>query len=235
MLSGLGGNDSIDGGAGNDTLSGGDGNDTLVGGTGSDNMNGGLGDDLYIVDSAGDVAGEVAAGIDTVQSSVTHTLSVNLENLTLTGAAAINGTGNTKDNVITGNGADNVLSGLAGNDRFITGGGNDALIGGDGNDVFQFDSPLVADNFVTIVDFTLRSDSIALSTTVFSQAGPVGALAANAFFLGAAAGDADDRIGYNSATGNFLYDADGNGAQVGVAFASAAPGLAMTAGQFTIV
>jgi Ca2+-binding RTX toxin-like protein len=222
VLSGLGGNDSIDGGAGNDTLSGGDGNDTLVGGTGSDNMNGGLGDDLYIVDSAGDVAGEVAAGIDTVQSSVT-------------GAAAINGTGNTKDNVITGNGADNVLSGLAGNDRFITGGGNDALIGGDGNDVFQFDSPLVADNFVTIVDFTLRSDSIALSTTVFSQAGPVGALAANAFFLGAAAGDADDRIGYDSATGNFLYDADGNGAQVGVAFASAAPGLAMTAGQFTIV
>ena len=142
-----------------------------------------------------------------------HTLSANLENLTLTGAAAINGTGNTKDNVITGNGADNVLSGLAGNDRFITGGGNDALIGGDGNDIFQFDSPLVADNFVTIVDFTLRSDSIALSTTVFSQAGPVGALAANAFFLGAAAGDADDRIGYDSATGNFLYDADGNGAQ----------------------
>ena len=70
---------------------------------------------------------------------------------------------------------------------------------------------------------------------MFSQAGPVGALAANAFFLGAAAGDADDRIGYDSATGNFLYDADGNGAQVGVAFASAAPGLAMTAGQFTIV
>ena len=96
VLSGLDGNDTLNGGAGNDTLSGGDGNDTLDGGTGSDNMNGGLGDDLYIVDSAGDVAGEVAGGIDTVQSSVTHTLSTNMENLTLTGAAAINGTGNAK-------------------------------------------------------------------------------------------------------------------------------------------
>jgi len=235
VLSGLAGNDSLEGGAGNDTLSGGDGNDTLNGGTGSDNMNGGLGNDLYIVDSAGDVAGEVAGGVDTVQSSVTHTLSTNMENLTLTGAAAINGTGNANGNVITGNGADNVLSGLAGNDRLITGGGNDALIGGDGNDIFQFDTPLVADNFVTVVDFTVGSDSIALSSAIFSQAGPVGALAANAFFLGAAAADADDRIGYDSATGNFVYDVDGNGAQLGVAFGSAAPGLAMTATQFTIV
>ena len=32
-----------------------------------------------------------------------------MENLTLTGAAAINGTGNTLDNVITGNSGNNVL------------------------------------------------------------------------------------------------------------------------------
>src|SRR5688500_14495596 len=77
--------DTLDGGAGNDTLDGGDGNDTLIGGTGADSMNGGLGDDLYVVDDAGDIAGEVGGGIDTVQSSVTHTLSTNLENLTLIG------------------------------------------------------------------------------------------------------------------------------------------------------
>ena len=42
-----------------------------------------------------------------------------LENLTLTGAAAINGTGNAKDNVIIGNGANNVLTGLDGNDTLM--------------------------------------------------------------------------------------------------------------------
>jgi hypothetical protein len=116
ILNGGSGNDTLDGGGGDDTLDGGDGNDTLNGGAGADSMSGGLGDDVYIVDNAGDIAAEVAGGTDTVQSLVTHALSVNLENLTLTGAATIDGTGNAKDNVINGNGGNNVLSGLGGND-----------------------------------------------------------------------------------------------------------------------
>jgi len=72
-------------------------------------------------------------------------------------------------------------------------------------------------------------------TPTFVSAGPVGGLAANALFLGGAAGDAEDRIGYDSATGSLLHDADGNGAQAAVAFGSVTPGLAMTANQFTIV
>ena len=68
-------------------------------------------------------------GIDTVQSTITYTLGSNLENLTLTGTTAINGTGNTLDNVLTGNSAANVLTGNA---------GNDTLIGGTGNDVYRF-------------------------------------------------------------------------------------------------
>jgi Ca2+-binding RTX toxin-like protein len=151
-LSGGGGSDLLDGGGGNDTLNGGDGNDTLIGnsgddvlaggyghdildgGTGADNMNGGFGDDLYIVDNIGDVAGEVAGGIDTVQSSISWTLSVNLEDLTLTGLANINGTGNARDNWISGNGGNNVLSGLGGHDWLKGEGGADTLFGGDGND-----------------------------------------------------------------------------------------------------
>ena len=74
-LSGLDGNDTLIGGAGNDTLTGGDGNDRLDGGTGADSMNGGLGNDTYIVDNVGDVAGEVAGGVDTVLASVTYTLA----------------------------------------------------------------------------------------------------------------------------------------------------------------
>ncbi|CAN5202802.1 hypothetical protein BH10PSE6_BH10PSE6_14240 [soil metagenome] len=234
-LSGLAGDDTLIGGSGNDALSGGDGNDTVNGGTGADNMNGGLGNDLYIVDNAGDVAGEVASGLDTVQSSVTHTLSTNLENLTLTGSAAINGTGNDRANAIIGNSADNILSGLAGNDTLSSGGGNDIMSGGDGNDTFLFDQPLIADNFITISDFTVGFDRIALDLTTFTAVGPVGPLAAAAFFSGAAALDADDRIGYNGATGNLLYDADGNGAGAAVAFASMTPGIGITAVDFTVI
>lgn len=129
------------GGSGNDTLTGNSANNVLDGGAGADNLNGSFGDDLYIVDNVGDIAGEVAGGVDTVQSSVTHTLSVNLENLTLTGSDPSNGTGNdSRDNVIIGNGAANILSGLAGNDNLTGNNGDDTLHGGTGNDTLQGNS-----------------------------------------------------------------------------------------------
>ena len=122
------------------TLSGFAGNDTLDGGGGGDALFGGEGDDLYVVDHAGDVGFEASAawGIDLVQSSVSHTLGTNLDNLTLTGADAINGTGNGLTNVIAGNGAANQLFGLAGADTLNGGAGNDALDGGAGDDAFVF-------------------------------------------------------------------------------------------------
>ena len=128
------GNDTLMGLGGNDRLRGLGGNDLLNGGTGIDTMDGGFGNDTYVVDNVLDIAAEVAGGVDLVLSSVSYTLSTNLENLTLTGALAINGTGNAKNNTIIGNGANNVLSGLDGNDRIIGGLGNDAIVGGNGND-----------------------------------------------------------------------------------------------------
>jgi hypothetical protein len=71
---------------------------------------------------------------DTLTASVTTTLAANVENLTLTGTSAINGTGNTGNNILTGNTASNSLSGRAGNDILIGGGGDDSLNGGAGND-----------------------------------------------------------------------------------------------------
>ncbi|MFN9402809.1 MAG: furin, partial [Dolichospermum sp.] len=88
------GNNVITGNGANNTLDGGAGNDTLNGGAGTDTLIGGLGNDIYVVDSTTDTITEnVNAGTDTIQSSVTYTiLAANVENLTLTGTAAINGT-----------------------------------------------------------------------------------------------------------------------------------------------
>jgi Ca2+-binding RTX toxin-like protein len=109
----------------NNILIGNSGSNVLSGGTGSDTMSGGAGDDTYVVDVAGDVVTELAnEGIDTVLSAVTRTLGSNQENLTLTGTSAINGTGNTLDNVLTGNSAANVLTGGAGNDTYVVGTGD---------------------------------------------------------------------------------------------------------------
>src|SRR6185436_7171687 len=126
------------------SLYGFDGNDTLDGGAGADQMFGANGDDTYIVDNAGDVTSETSAlgGVDTVLSSVTRNLTANLENLTLTGNAAITGAGNALNNVITGNSADNTLYGLDGADTLDGGLGADALQGGAGADTYVFSSAL---------------------------------------------------------------------------------------------
>jgi Ca2+-binding RTX toxin-like protein len=136
------GNDTLYGLLGNDTLYGNDGNDSLDGGDGNDFMEGGSGNDIYVVNAAGDVINEtsiLSAEIDTVQSAITYTLGANLENLTLTGTAVINGTGNALDNIIYGNTAGNVINGGAGNDFLNGQAGNDTLIGGLGNDIYIVD------------------------------------------------------------------------------------------------
>lgn len=128
-------NDSLYGGPGLDNLYGGQGNDTLDGGLGSDVLNGGAGNDIYIVNSAADRITEATnSGTDTVQSTFSYTLSTNLENLTLKGTGASNGTGNSLNNKIIGNAANNTLNGRAGNDTLDGGNGNDTLNGGNGND-----------------------------------------------------------------------------------------------------
>ncbi|HEU0133257.1 MAG TPA: M10 family metallopeptidase C-terminal domain-containing protein, partial [Allosphingosinicella sp.] len=141
----------------------------LDGGLGADSMIGGAGNDLYFVDNSGDLVAElVGGGNDTVSSSVSYTLSDNVENLILTGAGT-DGTGKAGDNVLTGNALSNRLNGGAGNDRLIGGDGTDFLTGGAGNDVFvgEINSVKVASkngpiSLDAILDFS-KGDTIDLS------------------------------------------------------------------------
>jgi Ca2+-binding RTX toxin-like protein len=120
---------TIAGTAGADTLTGTNANDLIGSGGGADTMSGGLGDDTYIVNNAAaKVIEGYGGGVDTVLASVSYTLSDNVENLTLTGTAAINATGNDQSNIITGNSAANIITGGAGNDILTGGGGGDTFV-----------------------------------------------------------------------------------------------------------
>jgi Ca2+-binding RTX toxin-like protein len=376
LLDGGNDDDALLGAAANDVLYGRAGADVLDGGAGADSMFGGAGDDQYAVDNVGDIVGENAAsGADTVTASISYALTAFVENLTLSGGDAINGTGNVLANIITGNAAANTLSGLngadtlhggdggdtlnggagndvlngeagadildggadldtlnggadgdtlygrnsadtlngdAGNDviyggdgddtanggadgDLVDGGnGNDTLAGGDGDDevygrqnndtlnggagaddvyggdgddvvfggdgddlvdgsngvdrldggagadslnggagadTFVFSTLLGGGNVDVITGFNVVDDTIELAISVFGTiaAGP---LAANAFVIGAAAADADDRIIYDPATGALWYDADGDGGGAAVQFATLATGLALTSADF---
>jgi Ca2+-binding RTX toxin-like protein len=119
-------------GAGTAVLTGNSGDNILTGNASANIFKGGDGNDTYIV-GTGDLIVETAStgGNDTVISNASFGLSLYIENLTLTGTSAINGTGNTEDNIITGNSGANILNG---------GSGADSLIGGAGNDTYVIDN-----------------------------------------------------------------------------------------------
>lgn len=113
-----------------------DGSDTLTGGLGNDTLEGGQGNDRYIVDAGDTLVEKAGEGIDSVYSSVSFTLGVNIEMLFLTGSA-LAATGNLEDNRITGNAEANFIHGMAGNDRLFGMAGDDRILGGSGNDLLD--------------------------------------------------------------------------------------------------
>nr|WP_245294176.1 hypothetical protein [Methylobrevis pamukkalensis] len=304
-LRGLGGDDVLLGGGGLDRLEGGSRNDLLDGGGNADTMLGGKGNDTYIVNHTGDIVDETGGdGIDTVEASISYTLTDGVENLRLTGTAALDGTGNGLANAITGNGAANTLAGLGGNDVLkgldgndtVSGGDgddilrgndgndtldggndNDTLFGGDGRDLLEGqdgDDTLYgqngvdtlsggigadrlaggggadtltggadADSFVfdaapatgadTVTDFVSGIDILQLDDAIFTALAP-GALAGSAFAIGPAAGDADDRIIYDTSNGVLWYDADGIGGDAALHFATLAGTPSLGAADFLV-
>ena len=236
------------GNAGANTLSGGAGNDVINGGAGNDSMIGGTGNDTYVVDSFNDIVvetGTSASEIDTVRSSVNHTLATNVERLELTGSANITGNGNQGSNVLFGNAGNNLLKGSGGNDSVSGGAGCDVvdggagfddLTGGAGADFFLFSSALnAATNVDTVTDFVSADDRFDLDNGVFLNSGVVfGQLNAAAFRVGTAATDASDRVIYDQANGDLFYDSDGTGAGAKILFAHVDAGTSLTVSDFFI-
>jgi len=111
-----------------------DGNDQLDtrGGTVKGIIYGGAGDDTLITDRAShkltESGGEGTA--DTVRSTVSYTLSDNVERLFLLGQKDIDATGTTLADILHGNAGDNDIKGLAGADTLYGHKGNDRLFGG---------------------------------------------------------------------------------------------------------
>ncbi len=234
----IGLNDYFDGGAQNDRLIGSNARDLLVSGAGADVINGlagadvmygGDGNDTYYADHRTDVVTEtntVAAtgGFDRIITTDSRTLGANIEYLFLSGAAPINGTGNTLSNLIVGNVAANAINGGLGTDFIYGDGGNDALTGGLGTDYFVFrTTPNATTNRDIITDFDAALDTIRLENTgvgLFNLLA-LGTLNA-AFFKANAAGvatDSNDRIIYDIDSGALFYDTNGNAVGGAVQFA----------------
>ncbi len=110
-----------------ENVRGGDGNDILISAAGVNNaLTGNDGNDTFTVHDAGDTVSELngaGGGVDTVLAGFTYTINdTDVENLTLTGTANINGTGNTSANVLTGNSGNNTLNGSGGTDTAVLAG-----------------------------------------------------------------------------------------------------------------
>lgn len=103
---------------------------------------GGTGDDIFTVSSPTQIVDESrGGGTDTVMSSIsfslkdtTHTIG-NVENLTLTGTANLNGTGNGLANTLVGNSGNNILDGSTGADHMSGRAGNDTYVIDNAGDV----------------------------------------------------------------------------------------------------
>lgn len=146
--------------------------------------------------------------------------------------------GGAGNDTLIGDAQFNRLTGSDGNDVLAGGGGNDALLGGNGSDQFVFNTALNgATNVDSLGDFDVVADTIVLAKAIFSSISGTGTLTAAQFTANVtgAAQDSDDRIIYETDTGNLFYDSNGNLAGGSIQFAVLAPGLSLTNAGFLLV
>ncbi|WP_162245024.1 calcium-binding protein [Rhizobium sp. Root1212] len=238
------------------TITGNAGKNVLEGGAGLDALIGGAGDDTYVLGAENDTVSD-SAGRDTITSTITRSLTgfSSIENLTLLGTGNIDGTGNTLDNIVLGNagkntlaggngkdalkgnGGDDILKGDTGDDILFGGLGKDTLTGGANKDIFVFDTALGSSNVDHLTDFSVVDDTIHLENAVFTVLTVLGTLAGSAFVKNTTgkAVDGNDRVIYETDTGNLFYDSNGSGSGGSVLFATLNKNLALTSNDFVVV
>src|SRR6185295_17049100 len=123
--------------------------------------------------------------------------------------------GTTGNDTLVGGAGNDTIFGNSGNDWIEGRGGNDQLSGGSGQDSYVF-REFGAANADTLLNFDSNWDAMRFDSSAFTGLGGPGHFAAGdaRFFAGAGANaghDADDRIVFNTSTGQLYYDADGAG------------------------
>jgi Ca2+-binding RTX toxin-like protein len=262
LIGGLG-NDTLLGDAGNDTMLGGDGIDEFWLGFdyGSDCIDGGAGTDLvdffHAVTTSGIVV-DLAAG--TLSGGGGSASVVNVENIAgtnladrITGDAGSNAlSGSDGNDTVEGGLGNDIVFGDRGNDWLAGGGGddfiegfegNDTLVGSAGADRFYF-GMFGTDNADLVADFSSGTDRIELdrfgSFNEMGELGPGGTFSATdgRFFAAAGANagrDADDRVIYDTNTGQLYYDADGSGARAAELIATLQGNPVLAATDITVL
>lgn len=143
-------------------------------------------------------------------------------------------TGTSGADTLVGSSSADSISGLNGADKLYGRDGSDTLAGGPGNDHFIFDTA-PSSGVDWIADFKPKQDVIELSRSDFSNVGPNGTLASDAFWQGTSAHDASDRIIFNKLTGDLIYDPDGTGSAAGTVFAHLSVGLNLSNSDFLVI
>jgi Ca2+-binding RTX toxin-like protein len=152
-----------------------------------------------------------------------------------TGGQSISGTSNA-DTLVGGSGNDTIF-GNSGNDWLEGRGGNDQLSGGSGQDSYVF-REFGAGNADTLANFDSGWDFLRFDGTAFGLA--AGHFAAGDARFYAAAGatgghDADDRLVFNTTSGQLYYDADGADGAGAQLVATLPGGAGVAAGDIWVI